>query len=548
MDLMRLHAASHRIISFGFLTATVLTTLTSLPTSAQTPAPAAGPAQPGSPTAPGATPPIGPSPTPAPEGLSAPSPEADAAATAAPAEPAADAAPSGPPAEIQDPPLDVAFELQSIRDDHQGLQTDVENFKFQWQRERDLHTAITTRGLLIGGTIQARVGWIDQDQGGPNGAAVSIPTGTSYGRRSSFDISTAALSFTGSLYRDYEEGRNLTYNLRFGASPQTTPVTNSNYVNLLDANIVYSILPTVDRETPLLTVTLGQQLLPFGLEAAATEELKPVIRNALFTNASYAPGARNAATGLGLGRETGLIVRGDLFPQIDFGYNYRQALIAYTFGIMNGNGINTPDDNDDKDFIGRIAVTIPSDYNSWLRQLTFGGTAYWGRRNLYLADEARTLSGVGRKERYGFDIYYNHWPLGATYEFVVGKDTTTFGTTLADSKRADITSIAHTATFFFSFGQQFVAGFRNQSRFDDWWPKTWQPFARYDRFERNTSVAGKERVEVVTLGLNIFFAETTKFQFNYNWRRDNRVIVDPKALPDLRHPSHELLAQFQYGF
>jgi len=449
----------------------------------------------------------------------------------------------------QEPPLDAAFELQSLRDDYRGLLADLENFKFQWQRERDLHTAITTRGLLIGGTIQARVGWIDQDQGGPNGAAVSIPTGTSYGRRTSFDISTAVLSFTGSLYRDYEEGRNLTYNLRFGASPQTAPVVNSNFVNLLDANIVYSVLPTVDRESPALTITLGQQLLPFGLEAAATEELKPVIRNAMFTNPSYAPGARVSATGLGLGREIGLIVRGDLFTQLDFGYNYRQALIAYVFGVVNGNGINTPDDNDKKDLIGRVAFTVPCGFNSWLRQLTIGGTIYWGKRNTYLADDARTLSGVGNKNRFGVDVYYNHWPFGVTYEFVVGRDTVTFGSTLADPKRQEIVSRSHTGTLFISFGQQFVSGFRNQSRFDDWWPKTFQPFVRYDRFERNIrALGGHERVEVLTAGLNIFFAETTKFQFNYNWRRDARVLADPKALPSLKRPSNEVLAQFQYGF
>jgi len=487
------------------------------------------------PSVPGQTPQIGP--TAGPETVTAP------------AEPPPSAAPSAAAtAQAAEEPLDVKFELQSLRDDHQGLQTDLENFKFQWQRERDLHTALTTRGLLIGGTIQARIGWIDQDQGGPNGSAVSIPTGTSYGRRSSFDISTAVLSFTGLLYKDYEEGRNLTYNLRLGASPQTAPVTNTNFVNLLDANIVYNVLPTVDREAPTLTITLGQQLLPFGLEAAATEELKPVIRNALFTNASYAPGARAAASGLGLGREIGLIVRGDLFSQVDYGYNYRQALLTYVLGIVNGNGINTSDDNDKKDLIGRLAFTLPAEYNSWLRQITIGGTVYYGKRNTYLGDDARTHSGVGKRERYGIDFYYNHWPFGLTYEFVVGKDTTTFGTTLADPKRTDITSRSHTATFFLSFGEQFVSGFRNQGRYDDWWPKTYQPFVRYDRFERNADGAGKERIEVITGGLNIFFAETTKFQLNYNWRRDERVINDTKANEKLRHPSHEVLGQFQYGF
>jgi hypothetical protein len=315
---------------------------------------------------------------------------------------------------------------------------------------------------------------------------------------------------------------------------------------LLDANIVYSVLPTVDRETPALTITLGQQLLPFGLEASATEELKPVIRNALFTGSSFAPGAKNAPTGLGLAREIGLIVRGDLFPWLDYGYNYRAALIQYTLGIVNGNGINTPDDNDKKDLIGRLALTVPSDYNSWLRQLTVGGTVYYGKRNLYLADDAKTLSGIGNKSRYGLDVYYNHWPFGATYEYVVGVDTATYGTTLADPKRRSVISQSHTGTLFLSFGEQFVSGFRNQGRYDDWWPKTWQPFARFDTFLRDKTT--KERVTVVTGGLNVFFAETTKFQLNYNWRRDDRVMNDAKTIAVLRHPSHEVLVQFQYGF
>jgi hypothetical protein len=526
---MRLFAASQRIARILIVASVLIPCVTA---SAQTPPPAAASEQPPSvPTIPGNEPQIGPT-------------EGGPDTQVAPQPPAAETAP--PLGETGPEPLDVPSEIQNLRDDHQGLQTDVENFKFQWQRERDLHTALTTRGLQISGTIQARVGWINQDVGGPNGSAASLPIGNAYGRRSSFDISTAVLAFTGLLYKDYEEGRNLTYNLRFGASPQTTPVVNSNFVNLLDANIVYSILPTVDRETPALTVTLGQQLLPFGLEASATEELKPVIRNALFTGNSFVPGAKNAPTGLGLGREIGLIVRGDLFPWLDYGYNYRAALLQYTLGVVNGNGINTPDDNDKKDLIGRLAFTVPSDYNSWLRQLTVGGTIYYGKRNTYLADDAKTLSGIGDKARYGLDVYYNHWPFGATYEYVVGVDTSTLGTTLADPKRHQTISQSHTGTLFISFGEQFVSGFRNQGRYDDWWPKTWQPFARFDTFLRDKDT--KERVTVVTGGLNVFFAETTKFQLNYNWRRDERVINDAKTVEKLRHPSHEVLVQFQYGF
>lgn len=460
---------------------------------------------------PGAVPPIGPIdrpdnvPAQAPPAEEPPAPPAEAPPSAAPS------AAEGAPAEE---PLDVKFELQSIRDDQQGLTTDLENFKFQWQRERDLHTAITTRALLINGVIQTRFSWIDQD----------TTNASTYARRSTFDIGSAIIGFTGNLYKDYEEGRNLTYSLRYGASPQTA--TNNSFLNLLDANITYSVLPTVDKETPALTITVGQQLLPFGLEVPATEELKPVIRNAEFTTALQL--AR---------RDIGVIVKGDLFAQMDYGYSYRQALLSYAFGIINGSGPNTTDDNDPKDFIGRLAFTVPSDYNSWLRQITIGGTVYYGKKNTLLAD-GKTISGKGTRQRYGVDVYYNHWPFGLTYEFIVAKDAQTTGTTLVEPLRADVTSRSHTATFFLSFGEQFVAGFRNQGRYDDWWPKTWQPFVRYDSFTRNIDKVGT-KVDTLTVGLNIFFAETTKLQVNYNHRDDE---INPLG------PSNEVAAQLQFGF
>ena len=422
---------------------------------------------------------------------------------------ASEPAPAAPP-----PPSVAPEELEGLRYDIQGITSDLENFKFQWQRERDIHTALTTRGIRIGGTIQGRFGWIDQE----------TSAATVYQRKSSFEIGAALITFTGSLYKDYAEGRNLDFALRYGASPQQA--TNNSFLNLLDANVIYSPVPTIDREDPQLTITLGQQLLPFGLEVPATEELKPVIRNALFT------------TRLNLARrDIGLVVRGDLFPMVDFGYNYRVPILQYALGLVNGAGPNTLDDNNVRDVIARVAFTVPSDFHSWLRQITLGATGYWGSQNTYLNDgPPRTLAGRGTKQRLGVDFYYNHWPFGVTYEFIHGKDVATPGTTLADPRRNDIDSDAHTVTLFLSFGEQFVSGFRNQGRYDDWWPKTYQPFVRYDRFDPNKD-ASNDAVTVITLGTNLFVAETTKFQLNLNWQDDERTEV-----------TREILAQAQVGF
>ncbi|WP_437690959.1 hypothetical protein [Sorangium sp. So ce176] len=469
--------------------------------------------------------PAGAAPAPAAPAGAAPAPAGAAPATTpgtAAAGPAAPDAGPGVPSPVTSPAGNPAAEAfvepdpnAVTRDDLQGLVTDLENFKFQWQRERDLHTAISTRSLLIGGVIQTRIGWTEQP----------VNTATSNDRKVTFDTGAALLSFNGILYKDYEEGRNLTYSLRFGASPQQA--SNNSFLNLLDAQLSYSVLPTLAPEDWVLQITLGQQLLPFGLEVPASEELKPVITNAQFT------------TKLGLNRrELGLIVRGDVLPQVDYGYNYRAPVLAYAVGLVNGSGPNSPDDNSEKDIIGRLAFTVPSDYNSLLRQITLGGSVYIGWQNTFLKDEKKTLSGKGAKRRYGGDIYYNHYPIGLTYEFIYGQDDVTLGATPEDPQKTRLSSLSHVATVFYNWGEQFLRGYRNQGRYDDWWPKTYQPFIRVDLFDPSTEVL-ENRVDVYTLGFNLFFAETTKFQLNLN-RRDDRT--------NTQGAQHELLAQLQGGF
>jgi len=426
-------------------------------------------------------------------------------------------------------------DLEGLADDVQGIRTDLENFKFQWQHEIDIHTATTTRNLLLNGVIQTRFSYSDQ---GTTNATV-------YKRHTTFDVPLAQVIFTGNLYKDYKDGRNLSYALRFGISQQTSGTNvigvGSSFLNLLDANISYSVLPTVNLETPVLTITAGQQLLPFGIEVTAPDELKPVILNAQFT------------TRLGLAyRDIGAIVRGDLFTNIDYGYNYRQAALAYAIGIVNGSGGSVIDNNDNKNVVGRLAFTLPADYNSWLRQLTVGGSVVIGKQNLYTNDATRTLQGKGVQNRYGLDVYYNHWPFGLTYEYVVGKDAVTPGTTAQDPQRHVLTSRSHTGTFFLSFGEQFEAGYRNQGKYDDWWPKTFQPFLRFDSFDPDTATS-HNRSDVYTVGLNLFFAETTKFQLNYNHTTN---FLYPAQTPPQTNPrvqvnhrqQNAVLAQFQFGF
>ena len=290
---------------------------------------------------------------------------------------------------------------------------------------------------------------------------------------------------------------------------------------------MYSPLPTIDPAEGRLTVTLGQQTLPFGLEANTTDELRPVISSAQFLS----------PTGLGR-REIGLIFRGDLGITYDYGYNYRSSLLSYNVGLVNGNGPNTADNNNYKDIVARIDAKVPTDYNSWLRELRFGVSGYKGRQ--VLTNAAPAVTAQGNRSRYGFDVYYNHYPFGVTYEYVVTFDE---ALAAAGTRQPEARGDSHTATLFYNFGQQFLSS-KSQGRFDDWWPKTYQPFFRYDRYDPNNEISSNQ-TDIYTVGFNIFFAETTKFQLNLSRKIEHR----PATLASNdSFATNEILTQLQYGF
>lgn len=457
----------------------------------------------------------------APPASAAAPPEVDRRVASAGSPPAA-AAPAGAPAD----PGASAVTL----DDLNGLRSDLEQFKYQYGREREYNTTLSTRPVAFSGTIQARFGYRDDVAapvlGQPNGAIASNAT------RSSFTNGGVSLQFAGNLFKDYQDGRNLTYLLRAAAAA-------TGGVNLQFASLTYNLRPTLSPEDARLTVQVGQQLVPFGLDVAAPDELKPTISGAQF--AVLFPNAV----------DLGALVRAEAGVQLDYGYSYRAPILAVTAAVLNGSGVNRADDNDDKDLFARAVVTVPAEYNSWLRQLAFGASGYKGRQNTSLANAGAALSGKGRKDRVGFDVYYNHHPFGVTYEFVRGYDGRTYGTTLDAKNLETVRSEGHVVTVYYTFGEQFLYGQSalgtasiSTGRFDDWWPKSLQPFVRADVFDPSKGkhdAAHGFRREAYTAGLNAFFAQTTKFQLNLNLLRDGNPSSPTREV-------RQVLGQLQFGF
>ena len=206
----------------------------------------------------------------------------------------------------------VAEVLPATSDDIDGVRSDVENYKYDQSRQYERQTVKSTRDTTLYGTVQVRANAQD------NHNAPNTP-------KSSFDIGVR-----GNLFRDYNEGKNLDYQLSFGYSKRNDGTNNSNF-NLLDGFLRYHAFSTNSGlETPKLNFTLVQQLLPFGLDVQSPEDLRPTISTA------------SASTYLGLfTRQNGLIARGDLKPFVDYGSNYHAPLFEYALGVTGCNLLNS---------------------------------------------------------------------------------------------------------------------------------------------------------------------------------------------------------------
>ena len=426
-------------------------------------------------------------------------------------------------------------EPKATKVDVEGVHAEVEVLRDQWQRSltRAYPTTVvqSNRPLVISGIGQLRY----------DNTFNQVPNNPS-----SFSIPFFSLSFTGNLRKDYLEGKNVDYSLGI----QTT---GTAAISITDAWLSYQILNSLDSEGPRLSITAGQQKKNFGNEATATEAFQPTIKLAQF------------ASNLGLAnRDIGLVLAGDLLPAVDFSHNYRVPLAQYWVGLVNGNGPNTVDNNNNKYAFARIQINAPVDYDHPLRGLSLGFSGYNG---LATASATTTITNSlssttapaynvtststssitqnGKSQRWGADLAYVNTPVGFTLEYVRAQDPLAAngtGKNGAVTKPAAISQVneeAYTFTLFYNFGDQFVTSAKAQDRYDDYYPLTYQPFFRFDRWVPDTSNYGVH-TDIFTGGFNWFFAQTTKLQLNYNYKQQYAATQ--------QNINHEFLAQFQFGF
>lgn len=232
--------------------------------------------------------------------------------------------------------------------------------------------------------------------------------------------------------------------------------------NLLEVYTDYKFLPQ-------LTARLGQFKTPYTIENLLSPSTVELI-NCYAQPVSYLA-AINGSDRLSAsngGRDIGLMIYGDLF---------KNNLLTYKLAVMNGQGINTRDKNNQKDIIGYLMVNP----TKWL---SVGGSFIKGK-GYAMADS--DLSDIKAGENYT----RNRWSMGAVLtaskaslrtEYMAGKD-----------------GPIHSNGFYATGCAQIV-------------PKL-EVIASFDYFDRNTDVGDKQSNYIA--GLQYWFYPKCRLQAQY---------------------------------
>ncbi|MGQ9800327.1 MAG: porin [Candidatus Saccharicenans sp.] len=220
----------------------------------------------------------------------------------------------------------------------------------------------------------------------------------------------------------------------------------------------------------------GQFLVPFSLESTTSAGQLLTINRSRVVDL-LVPCRDNGSAG----RDIGLVVFG------------RFSIFNYSLGFLNGSGFNKKDDNDHKDFAGRLTA-------SPARGLTLGFSIYNGRRF-----ESSTSVNLIRN-RYGLEASWHYRHLHLATEYIFGQDDRTEKS-----------------------GWYLLGAF-------DLLPKKYQLVLRLDYFNPNSSLPGQSSL-VYTAGANWFLSPMSKVQANFEYHR-------LESGPDYR----VALLHLQFGF
>jgi phosphate-selective porin OprO/OprP len=217
-----------------------------------------------------------------------------------------------------------------------------------------------------------------------------------------------------------------------------------------------------------LKISAGQFKIPFSYESLTSDSQLELIdrsqvEEALNARAKDVLGNQN-------GRDIGAQINGS-FLKVNDSY-----LFDYTFAVLNGNGINRADNNQDKDISGRFTVhPVPN--------LAISYDFYHGR------DIFGTVTTTQLRNRQGVDARYVYGALSLTAEYDKGNDA---------AIRRD---------GWYGQAAYFII------------PKKLQLAAKYDTYDPN-KIIDTDRSTWYIGGINYFFNPWTKLYVDYSYKRE----------------------------
>jgi len=344
-------------------------------------------------------------------------------------------------------------------------------------------------------------GWTVNVSGAIAGGFTSSANGLGGDGKSGFNISYATLGLAGNLREDPVDEFDVRYGLSllWSGTANDIGATNGGAAGSSNKQVqspaLANVFLTVDLNTTkgnlepfwVGSLTLGQQLIPFGQENLASEEQRPTI--------GYAQYRGN----FGIGRDIGLKHDGGFINRQDPGSGINVPLLSYSLAIWNGSGANRLDNNNEKAYNGRFLITPEAQYLSIFSGLSFGGSVYKEFTGGVGTTTATTDYKKVNREWYGWEFSWLRKPFLLTAEGVYGHNPRLAGTVNpANPVIAAATAVApkHSTDYV-------VTLFYTPSTLADF-----QPLYRYDRFDSDTSAANSVSA-IHTLGFNYFVWQKT---------------------------------------
>jgi len=218
---------------------------------------------------------------------------------------------------------------------------------------------------------------------------------------------------------------------------------------------------------PMLNIRVGQFKYPFGIENYVSATLWD------FVNPSFVTAGITSKLGYEGGKLRDIGVQ--LSGQNAFS---KEITFKYFLTVMNGNGINTKDNNKNKDFVGRVVL----DFN---KTLNFGASYFGGTAN--------DPNGPARyaESAFGIDAKYINSIAGRKLKIQGEYISGIYNSAAGETKPAGF----YAYLIYELLSKQLEAGFR------------------YDSYKKDSGLDKKQ--SRMTLGLSYYLAEKQKINFNY---------------------------------